>query len=159
MSSSPVFMSYFNSRPRERPTTALEDWVNEESYFNSRPRERPTKLKVKRKMPGNISTHDLVRGRQKSAENMANGWNFNSRPRERPTNTFYSKSKALSYFNSRPRERPTLEGVRTVFEKNISTHDLVRGRRSWRMVGDRRGYFNSRPRERPTRLVCSIRKN
>ena len=57
------------------------------SYFNSRPRERPTRRKKYIRYTQKISTHDLVRGRQKEeVRNLAEGGkNFNSRPRERPT--------------------------------------------------------------------------
>ena len=101
-------ISYFNSRPRERPTRLGSGGYIRGWNFNSRPRERPTSF------PNLWSWSSRY---------------FNSRPRERPTRTSWILPAISSYFNSRPRERPTLWFFHAPCNTYISTHDLVRGRR------------------------------
>ena len=60
--------------------------------------------------------------------------------------------KTDTYFNSRPRERPTKAIPGKENGNDISTHDLVRGRRLFCGVMEVSIYFNSRPRERPTTI-------
>ena len=123
------------------------------SHFNSRPRERPTVMPMPLSSFKKISTHDLVRGRhdftcpglqqhQISTHDLVRGRRWTYRETFRWTD---------SDFNSRPRERPTSGKLYQPWWKWISTHDLVRGRLGMVIsIICSSGYFNSRPRERPT---------
>ena len=120
------------------------------SYFNSRPRERPTLWFFHAPCNTYISTHDLVRGRHGTSCIHHNLGYFNSRPRERPTSqllNYIVKAKISTHDLVRGRPVILITFYCSIF---ISTHDLVRGRPRGCKTQSQLWYFNSRPRERPT---------